>query len=158
MRSRNWPQTIDERLQCDIESLLSELGIAYQCEPQFGGQVLRYAMQPAGNITPTLVLELTPDQLNVNLNGCSVGLELAAHVPKLRKNARAFEDWRTECLQVLRQILTSDLRVETRVLGRRVVGGSVWRFSDGNWILVGGGGCLLMGLGRKAIKEYRNWW
>jgi hypothetical protein len=102
-------------------------------------------------------IELLPDQLNVNFGGCGLVIELAAHHPRFGSNPRAFEDWQQRCLDTVRGVLTSDLRIETRSLGGAVRGGWIWRREGEKWVRCGGGGDILMLFGEKWVTEYRDW-
>ena len=90
-------------------------------------------------------------------SGAGLVIELAAHYPKFGVNPRAFEDWGQQCLETVRVVLTSDLRIETRSLGGAVQGGYVWRREGERWVCCGGGGHPFVFFGKRRMTEYRDW-
>lgn len=104
-----------------------------------------------------LALELHEDTLNVNFNGCFAMLEVAAYRPKFGSNSKAFDEWRAYCLSYVRDILTSDLKVETRWRLGRLLGGYLYRWDGQKWECRGGGGSFLLFLGNRKVSEYRSW-
>jgi hypothetical protein len=152
-----WPTSIDGRLRGDLEELLRGVGARFRFEEYENATWVTYKIETRAELGLAVSIELLPDQLNVNFGGCGLVIELAAHHPKFRSNPRAFEDWRQRCLDTVRDVLTSDLRIETRSLGGTVRGGWIWRREGESWVRCGGGGDILMFFGEKRVTEYRDW-
>jgi len=157
MARAEWPVVVDGHLRRDLEALLQEVRARFRCDEYDEGKLVTYNVETSVGSHLTLSIDLLPDQLNLNCGGCAVLIELAAHHPKFGINPRAFEDWRARCLSSVRAVLTSDLRVETRSRGDRVLGGYLWRREGSNWVPCGGGGDIMMFLGRKHVTEYHDW-
>src|SRR5512134_3954143 len=114
---------VDETLRISLESALSAAGARYRREERREPEhVVTYVVETRENRDLNLSLQLVADQLNVCFNGCAVLLEYAAHVPKFGRNPSALADWRSECLETVRAVLSSDLRISVRAWGKRVFG------------------------------------
>lgn len=142
-------------IESDLEQLLGELRIEYRKSPVQEGVNYEIATKP--NLGLHLDLDLLGDTLNVNFNGCFAMLEQAEFMPKFGMNPKAFDEWRTHCLSYLRDILTSDLRIETRWLGKHLLGGYLYRWNGSKWECYGGGGSVFLFLGKRIESEYRSW-
>lgn len=152
-----WPIAIDGRLRSDLEDVLREVGARFRFEEKETGVWVSYGIETREELGLVVSIDLLPDQLNLALGGCGLVLELAAHHPKFGSNPRAFEDWRRHCLDTVRGLLTSDLRIETRSRGGTVHGGYVWRREGERWVRCGGGGDLMMFFADRWVTEYRDW-
>lgn len=157
MTKAPWPTAIDGRLRGDLEELLRGVGARFRFEEYEEGSLVTYDIETRKGSDLAVSIELLSDQLAVNFGGCGLVIELAAHHPKFGTNPRAFEDWRQQCLDTVRAVLTSDLRIETRSRGGAVHGGYVWRREGETWVPCGGGGDILMFFGKKRVTEYRDW-
>jgi hypothetical protein len=155
---REWPNDIDPELQQGLEATIvdarAKYRVAQRSEPE---PVVLFHVQTREGLDLAISFELVPDQLNIYFNGCTVLLEYAAHVPKFGKNPRALDDWRRKCLDTVRGVLISDLRIRTRSWGSRTLGGVLSRREGDRWITVGGGGSCLMPFGKSHTAEYPNW-
>jgi len=142
-----------------IEDLLEELRIPYRKSRNDGAwPCVTFAIVTRPGIDLELDLELYPDQVNINFDGCFLMLEQSAFEWRFRSNPKALEEWRTDCLDRIRKIMTSDLRVETRVRQDGTpIGGFLYRWDGQQWESCGGGGSMLMFLGVKKVSEYRSW-
>ena len=105
---------VDETLRISLESALSAAGARYRREERREPEHVLYVVETRENKDLNLSLQLVADQLNVCFNGCAVLLEYAAHVPKFGRNPSALADWRSECLETVRAVLSSDLRISVR--------------------------------------------
>ena len=142
-------------IERELDQLLDELRIEYRKSPIEEG--VNYEIKPRPDIDLRLDLDLCGDTLNVNFNGCFGMLEQAEFMPKLGQNPKAFDEWRTYCLSYVRDILTSDLRIETRWLLGHLLGGYLYRRAGSKWECYGGGGSVFMFLGKHTLREYRSW-
>lgn len=143
-------------IESDLEELFKELRVPYR-KSKFDGRT-NYAIMTRPGIGLELNLDLFADQLNINFNGCFVMLEQASFEWRFSRNPKALEEWRTDCLDTIRKVMTSDLKVETRVrLDGTPLGGFLYRWDGERWESCGGGGSMLMFLGTKKVSEYRSW-
>jgi len=142
-------------IERELDQLLDELRIGYRKSPM--EEWVSYEITARPDIDLRLDLDLCGDTLNVNFNGCFAMLEEAAFTPMFGKNPKAFDEWRTHCLGYVRDILTNDLRIETRWLLGHLLGGYLYRWSGSKWESCGGGGSTFMFLGKRTVCEYRSW-
>ena len=138
-----------------IDKLLSELRIAYHKSAKDDWINYKIVTQPTLDLS--LELHLLSDTLNVEFNGCYAMLEQAEFEGRFRANPNAFEKWRIHCLSYIRDILSSDLKIETRWLGKRLLGGYLFRWDGSKWDCYGGGGSILMFLSGRIEKVYQSW-
>jgi hypothetical protein len=150
----------DPPLERALEDLLASLEARYQkslTEDGSAGPTVRYRVDVRPDLDLRLGIELLGDQMDVVFDDCRIRVEEAAHMPRLRRNAGSRDEWRTECVALAREILTSDLRVETRWLRGRLLGGFLYRRTGAGWERLGGGGSILLALGRRRVSEYHSW-
>lgn len=138
-----------------IDKLLTELRIAYHKSSEERWINYKIATQPTLDLR--LDLCLLSDTLNVEFNGCYAMLEQAEFEWRFRANPNAFDEWRIDCLSYIRDILSSDLKIETRWLGNRLLGGYLFRWDGSKWDCYGGGGSVFMFLGGRIEKVYQSW-
>jgi hypothetical protein len=149
----------DPVLERQIDHLLDSLRARYEksrVDSNADGWVT-YKLLPRAGLNLRLDLELCADTLNVNFNGCYLMLEAVAHMPKFRGNPKAFNEWRDHTLVCVRNILTSNLKVETRSRWGRLLGGFLYRWDGQKWECCGGGGSLLLPFGDRVVSEYPAW-
>ncbi len=150
-------------IERELDQLLEELRIGYRKSPM--EEWITYEITTRPDIDLRLDLDLYRpakatvepggNTLNVNFNDCFATLEEVAFMPK--RNPNAFDEWRTHCLGYVRDILTSDLRIETRWLLGHLLGGYLYRWSGSKWEACGGGGSILIFLGKTTVCDYRSW-
>ena len=145
----------DLELERGLDQLLSRLAVRHE-KLRLEEYGIKYTISTRPGIDLQLDLELYADQLNVNFNRCFLMLEAAAHMPKFRRNPNALSEWRAHSLNFVRDLLTSDLRVETWWTRGRLKGGFLDRWDDNHWERCGGGGPFLPVRDRK-LSEYRSW-
>ena len=139
----------------ELEELLNSLNVRYHKHPFTDG--VNYEIAVRTGIHLQLDLDLYVDQLDVNFNGCYTLSEVAAYEWRFRRNPQAFDQWRTACLSSVRDIMTSDLRVETKWLFDSLLGGYLYRWNGQQWECCGGGGSLFLFIGMRRVSEYRSW-
>lgn len=127
-------------IERELDELLDALRVGYHKSPIDDG--LNYQIAVRSGIDLQLDLDLYVDQ--------------AAYEWRLRRNPKAFDEWRAHCLSHLRNILTSDLRVETRWRWGCLLGGFLYRWDGMKWESCGGGSLFLF-LGTHKVSEYRSW-
>lgn len=62
-----------------------------------------------------------------------------------------------DCLSYIRDVLTSDLKVETRWLGQHLLGGYLFHWDGSKWECCGGGGSAFIFLGGRLETVYWPW-
>jgi hypothetical protein len=150
----------DAVLEREIENLLASVGAiwekTYSTEAGAGPLVeFRVGVRVGFDLKVWFVL--VADQMDVLFNECRMTIEESAYLPRVTGNASSREDWRNECLTVARDIVTRDLRVETRWRGGRLLGGFLYTWTGSVWEHSGGGGSVLLGFGSRRFAEYKNW-
>lgn len=82
-----------------IEDLLKELRIPYRkSRNDEACGCVTFAIMTRPGIDLELDLELYPDQVNINFDGCFLMLEQSVFEWRFRSNPKALEEWRTDCL------------------------------------------------------------
>lgn len=150
----------DAVLEHQIQDLLASLGATWErssSETANAGPAVEFSIKVRLGLDLKLRLIMIGDQLEIVFNDCYMVLEESAHVPKLGRNPNSRDDWRNECLAIVRQIVSRDLRIETRWRWGRPLGGYLYTWNGTDWEFSGGGGSILSPFGERKVSVYRNW-
>lgn len=152
--------TPDSALEEGLDELLRSRGARYRktrSRTTHSGPTVSYHVAVRSDLDLDLAVGIVLDQMEVRFNGCVLYVEEAAFMRRLGTNESSRADWRGACLDLVRGILRGPLRIETRRLGGRVLGGYLYRREGGRWHRCGGGGSVFMFLGSRHVNDYDDW-